>query len=98
MFGQRRRTAPLEGPATVTAIQRWLVEQLAARVGVAPGEIRMDKSFEAYGLDSRAAVQMSGDLEKAIGRRLSPGLLYEHPTIAVLSDYLAAELGAADPS
>ena len=47
---------------------------------------------DAYGLDSRNAVQISGALEKIVDRRLSPAMLFDYSTIDDLSDHLASEL------
>ncbi|MBB5120897.1 polyketide synthase [Streptomyces eurocidicus] len=91
MFGRKKETQ-LTGPLTEDSLRQWLVDHLAQRIEVSPAEIDTTKSFEAYGLDSRVAVQVSGSLEKVVERRLSPGLLYEHQTIDDLSRYLAQEL------
>lgn len=93
LFGRREDTPGIEGPLTAEAIRQWLIERLARQVKISPAEVDTAKPFEAYGLDSRVAIQVSGALEKIVERRLSPGLLYEHPTIDDLSDHLAKELG-----
>src|SRR5262245_28875280 len=72
-------------------IRRWLVEDIAARLGIAPSSIGLDTPFELLGLDSAKAVAVSGELERLLGRRLSPTLAYEYPNIAALSVYLADE-------
>ncbi|MFI1797537.1 acyl carrier protein [Streptomyces sp. NPDC020379] len=95
MFG-RKKEATIAGPLTEESLRQWLIDHLAKRVEVPPAEIDTGKSFEAYGLDSRVAVQVSGALEKVVERRLSPGLLYEHQTIDDLSGYLARELRLSD--
>ncbi|GAA0463002.1 acyl carrier protein [Streptomyces stramineus] len=95
MFG-RKKEAQLTGPLTEESLRQWLVDHLAQRIEVSPSDIDTRKSFEAYGLDSRVAVQVSGSLEKIVERRLSPGLLYEHQTIDDLSRYLAQELRLSD--
>ncbi|MFF7728850.1 acyl carrier protein [Streptomyces sp. NPDC008001] len=92
MFGRKKDAQRIQGPLTEESLRQWLVEHLAQRIEVAPADIDTQKSFEAYGLDSRVAVQVSGALEKVVERRLSPGLLYEHQTIDDLSSYLAQEL------
>ncbi len=93
---RRKKAQPLDGPLTAETLRGWLIEHLAARVGADPGDIDTGRTFEAYGLDSRVAVQVSGALEKVVERRLSPGLLYEHQTIDDLSSYLTRELRLAD--
>ena len=85
-----------DGPLSASALRQWLIEDLAARLDTDPASIDTGKSFEAYGLDSRTAIQVSGSLEKLVERRLSPGLLYEHETIDDLCDYLSQELPLAD--
>jgi acyl carrier protein len=69
-----------------------LVTELARRVNCAESEIDTTKPFDAYGLDSRAAVQVSGALEKIVEHRLSPGILFDHGTVDDLADYLTSEL------
>ncbi|QFG24943.1 acyl carrier protein [Actinomadura sp. WMMB 499] len=96
MFKRTKKARPLDGPLSAESLRAWLIEHLAERVGAAPADIDTGKSFEAYGLDSRVAVQVSGALEKIVERRLSPGLLYEHQTIDDLSAHLASELHLAE--
>ena len=72
MFG-RKRTATIEGPLTHETLRAWLVAELARMVKIPEAEVDTAKPFDAYGLDSRAAVQVSGALEKVVERRLSPG-------------------------
>ncbi|WP_239312968.1 acyl carrier protein, partial [Frankia sp. Cj3] len=95
MFGRRKTSSVPTGPLTEESIRQWLIGELARRIDTPADQIDTRKPFEAYGLDSRVAVQVSGSLEKIVERRLSPGLLYEHPTIDDLSGYLATELRLA---
>jgi 8-amino-7-oxononanoate synthase len=70
------------------SIQAWLVAKLAEVLHTAAEEIDLDRDFADYGLDSVEAVNLSGELENFLGRRLSPTLLWDYPTIATLADYL----------
>lgn len=72
-------------------IQVWLVEQVAGLLYVDPKTIDVTMSFNSFGLSSRDAVMLSGDLEEWLDRRLSPTLLYEYPTITELAVYLSSE-------
>jgi acyl carrier protein len=72
-------------------IQAWLVSQVAGLLYVNPAEIDMQASFNSYGLSSRDAVMLSGDLEEWLDRRLSPTLVYEYPTISALTNFLSAD-------
>ncbi|MCU0488764.1 MAG: acyl carrier protein [Anaerolineales bacterium] len=72
-------------------IQEWLVNQVASLLYVDPGTIDPQASFNSFGLSSRDAVMLSGDLEEWLDRRFSPTLVYEYPTIAALTEFLASE-------
>jgi len=74
---------------TAETIQAWLIANLAERLKVEPKDLRTDEPFASYGLDSVAAVSLSSEMEDWLGRRLSPNLLWDHPTIASLSEHLA---------
>ncbi|MBS0016370.1 MAG: phosphopantetheine-binding protein [Arthrospira sp. PLM2.Bin9] len=73
------------------AIQGWLINQLALRLGLNADEIDVDEDFANYGLNSIEAVNLSGDLENQFGRRLPPTLLWDYPTIKAIADYLAQD-------
>ena len=89
---RRTKTPTIDGPLTHETLRAWLVTELARRVKCAESEVDTAKPFDAYGLDSRAAVQVSGALEKVVERRLSPGILFDHETIDDLAEYLTREL------
>ena len=91
MFGRKRRHA-VDGPLTQESLRAWLVTELADRVKCPESEVDTAKPFDAYGLDSRAAVAVSGALEKVVERRLSPAILFDHGTIDDLAAYLTREL------
>ena len=80
MFG-KQQTPPIEGPLTYDSLRDWMVADLARRLRCAPSEIDTAKPFDALGLDSRNAVQISGALQKVVGKRLSPAVLFDHETI-----------------
>ena len=78
-------------------IQQWLIAQIARELGIAPASVNPDDAFDALGLDSAQAVGISGDLEVWLSRTLSPTLLWEYPSIALLASYLAGEEAAEAP-
>jgi acyl carrier protein len=86
-----------EEARTLGEIQDWLVSQLAGLTGIDRAEIDVHEAFDSYGLASREAVMLSGDLEEWLGRRLSPILVYEYPTIESLARHLAVD-GASSPA
>jgi acyl carrier protein len=71
------------------ALRKWLVSYLAKRLDVTPEEIDPDKGFDVDGLGSSDAVSLTGDLEDLLGRRLSPTLPFNYPTVAQLASHLA---------
>ena len=94
MFG-RNRTATIDGPLTHEKLRSWLIAELARMFKIDQAQVDTAKKFQGYGLDSRAAVQVSGALEKVVERRLSPGILFDHETIDELADHLVGELQLA---
>lgn len=74
---------------TTSEIQEWMICYLANLLEINPNEIDITVSFDRYGLDSSAAVGMTGDLEDWIGFEVDPTLVYDYPTIETLAQYLA---------
>jgi acyl carrier protein len=89
---RNKRTPIIDGPLTRETLRAWLVAELASRVKCAESEVDSTKPFDAYGLDSRSSIELSGMLEKVVGRRLSPIILLDHPTIDALADHLMRDL------
>lgn len=78
-------------PPTAVEIQAWIVSYLAELLEIEPDEVNVTIPFDRYGLDSSAAVGMTGDLEDWVGRKIDPTLLYDYPTIEALAHHLAEE-------
>jgi acyl carrier protein len=74
---------------TSTQIEQWMTLRIGAALGVAPDEVDVDAAFVDHGLDSVSALRMLGQLEETLDRPIEPSLLFEHPTIALLSRFLA---------
>ena len=66
----------------------WLEQWVSAATGEA--EIDPSKPLEAYGLSSRDAVILSGELENLLGAKLDPTIAYQYPTIEALAHALTA--------
>lgn len=84
----RPASKPAKSP-TAEEIQAWIVAYLADLMEVEPDEVDATLPFEQYGLDSAEAVELSGDLEDWLGRKLNPTLLYNYPTVEALAGQLA---------
>ena len=70
-------------------IQTWLVSYLSELLEIEPSEVDVAIPFDRYGLDSSAAVGMTGDLEEWLGSELDPTLMYDYPTIEALAEHLS---------
>ena len=74
---------------TVTHIEEWLTVNIARELELDPDKIDVHQPLSRYGLDSLAAVGLSGELEVWLGRELPPDLLTSLPTIEALAHSLA---------
>jgi acyl transferase domain-containing protein/acyl-CoA synthetase (AMP-forming)/AMP-acid ligase II/acyl carrier protein len=79
----------------VAVIETWLAVRVAQRLDLPRERIDPREPFSRYGLDSVAAIELSGALEHWMGRRLSPTLVYDYPSIRALSEYLAVAAATA---
>lgn len=76
------------------AIAKWIRQQLARRLGLAPQTIDLHQPFAEYGLDSLAAVELVQSLDEWLHQGgYHAGLvmtdLWDFPTIAALTSHLA---------
>ena len=81
---------PARTSFTPTGIQDWLTAYLGQLLGIEKEKVDPAFSFELYGLDSSAAVGMSGDLSDLLGVELETSLAYDHPTINAVVDHLVS--------
>ena len=79
---------------TETTITDWLVAKVAKLANVSPKGIDTGRPFAHYGLDSNAAVGLSGELGDWLGKPLPAAIAYDYPTIDALTGYLT---GPQDP-
>jgi acyl carrier protein len=77
-------------------IEQWFVAYLADQLDLPADRIDVTVPFDDFALDSATAIAMTGDLEEWLGRSIDPTLVYDYPTIAEFSDYLADHLSSAD--
>ncbi|WP_416977676.1 SDR family NAD(P)-dependent oxidoreductase [Streptomyces sp. T028] len=72
-----------------------LVRLVSDISGISPEQLDDARPLAEYGLTSRDAVGLTGELEKMLNRPLSATLLWEHPTIGQLVSTLTAADRAA---
>jgi phthiocerol/phenolphthiocerol synthesis type-I polyketide synthase C len=90
------KAAPGHARRGAGEIAAWFVSQLSAELGLLPTEIDTSQPFAYYGLDSVHAIRLNAAVEAWLGRKLSPTLAYEYPTIDLLSRYLAGDAPTAE--
>lgn len=70
------------------AIEHWLLEEIARILHQSPHHLEPSLPFASLGLDSTAAIALTGDLEDRWGVEVDPTLIFEYPSIQSLLDYL----------
>ncbi|HEY4048091.1 MAG TPA: aminotransferase class III-fold pyridoxal phosphate-dependent enzyme, partial [Acidobacteriaceae bacterium] len=91
--------APLAGLGqSEVEIRDWLCERLAQRLGLKADLIDPDQTFFSYGVNSLAAIEISGALVEWLGRPLDATLCWDYPTPNSLAHYLAGGSPSQAPS
>lgn len=72
-----------------SSIQKWLIERVAEETEQSPDKIDPLLPFSTIGLDSAAALALTGDLEDLLNISIDPTVIFEYPNINKLADYLA---------
>ncbi|MEU5841286.1 polyketide synthase Pks13 [Rhodococcus sp. NPDC047139] len=70
---------------TVAQLREWLRNWIADATGQPVSQISDDRPMEEFGLSSRDAVAMAGEIEELLGVTLNATVAYQHPTIASLA-------------
>ncbi|MEN8512464.1 amino acid adenylation domain-containing protein [Burkholderia sp. RS02] len=74
------------------------IDRAVAQVlGYGAGTLDRDLGFFEMGMDSLMALDVRTHLEKALGIPLSVALLFDHPTVNALADFLAEQSSGAAP-
>lgn len=73
---------------SLEGIQAWIASYVAQLLDISTQEVNTTLDFDSYGLDSSAVVSLIGDLEHWLNIDLSPAILFDYPTIELLSQHL----------
>ena len=85
-------------PAASAWERRQIIERLVREAVASVLEIKKPESIDRdmallqMGVDSLMSIELRTRLEAAVGGRLEPNLIFEHPSITALVDYLAKDL------
>jgi acyl carrier protein len=83
---------PQDRGSMTTAIETWMTEWLVVAAGARPADVDIEKPFADYGLDSMAAIELSGEIEDWFGVELTPVVAWDHPTVSRLSAFIVDQM------
>ncbi|MGB5928658.1 MAG: beta-ketoacyl synthase N-terminal-like domain-containing protein, partial [Cyclobacteriaceae bacterium] len=84
---------PVVGYGPIVAFLR---EKIAAHNQVNGQSVDVHAPLEQYGLDSLAAVKLSGELSRLTGMEIQPTIVYDYPSISQIASYLTGEEGKTE--
>ena len=92
--------APAAGPDLTShaGARQWLLAQLGRMLGIDASAIDAFEPLTRYGIGSLQAVQLSGEMESALGRRVPPTIVFELPTVDGLAHYMAGTTQGTAPA
>src|SRR6476661_399190 len=74
---------------SASEIRCWIVNELAGSLKTTPEEIDAAAPLQSLGIDSLAALGMTGGLAGWLGRDLPATLLWDYPSIDAIAEGLA---------
>ncbi|MCP2318442.1 polyketide synthase 13 [Nocardia amikacinitolerans] len=80
--------APATTDISVAELREWLRRWVADATGQPIEQITVDRPMEEFGLASRDALALGGDIEELTGVVLNATVVYKHPTIASLAEVI----------
>lgn len=72
-----------------TKIQKWLVGRMAETLSVSPQSIDVTVPLDELGLDSKAVMSLTGDIEQCFNISIEPTVLWDYSSVGELVAYLA---------
>jgi acyl transferase domain-containing protein/aryl carrier-like protein len=90
--GLAERLLALPVPQRRTELESLVREQVGRVLGKDPARIAVNTPLQQGGLDSLMAMELRNRLELLSGLPLNVTLIWRHPTVAALCDYLAGAL------
>ncbi|MFF5854539.1 SDR family NAD(P)-dependent oxidoreductase [Streptomyces sp. NPDC012751] len=94
--GFAERMAALDDAERAEALLHTVRAQVAAVLGHAgPDSVETDRAFKDLGFDSLAAIELRNSLSAELDQRLSPTLVFDHPSPEALAAHLATLVAGA---
>ncbi len=90
MSTEERETTP-----AAAEIEAWLVRYVADLVSAPVDSIDPTIPIARYGVDSAAAIALTGDVGEWLGFPVDPTIPYDHPTLRAVARQLAQDAAAA---
>jgi thioesterase domain-containing protein/acyl carrier protein len=85
---------PTHGNSSAAEIRSWIVGELSKSLKVDASTVDPSAPLLSLGVDSLAAIGMSGGLASWLGRDVPATLLWDYPSIDAIADALAAQIDA----
>jgi phthiocerol/phenolphthiocerol synthesis type-I polyketide synthase A len=79
-------------------LENGLLAILARELQIPEAELELDRPFAELGLNSVMAMSIRRDAEQLVGIELSATMLWNHPTVTSLTEYLAKKLSPPNDS
>jgi acyl carrier protein len=77
------------------SIERWVIERVAFYLDCAVHEVDPAMPLAETGIDSASAVGLCGDVEDRFQIDADPTLVFDYPTIADITSFIAGKLTPA---
>ncbi|WP_394832461.1 SDR family NAD(P)-dependent oxidoreductase [Pendulispora rubella] len=80
------------------ALRHWVQSQMAAVLRRDPASMDRQQNFSAMGVDSLMALEFRNRLERALGVRLPPTMVFNHPNLDALGGFMETKLSLVAPA
>jgi acyl carrier protein len=90
LWGKEETLVQRTEPLTEASIREWLASRIATTARIQPEEVESDRPFAEFGMDSMQLFELSGDLQKFLGYKISEIIAWDYPTIENLAQYLSS--------